>query len=300
MSLEPIDPETAVELYLADRETELAESSLQRYEYLLGHFLRWCDEKDIENLNSLSGRLLQEFRIWRREDGDINKVTENKQMKAVRVFVGWLESIDAVEPDLREKVRIPTIGVDEGSRDVKLDESRIQEILTWLGKYHYASLEHVTLSLLWHTMIRTGSARAFDLQDYNPADQYIDLVHRPDSETPLKNKSRGERLIALSDEMCKILDDWIAAKHPKTVDEYGREPLLATGNGRISQSTMKTYVYLWSRPCVIGNDCPHDRDPDDCQATSRTSRVTVYVMELPESSAGSFRPASARPIELEK
>lgn len=40
MTLEPIEPETALELYLADRETELAESSLQRYEYLLGHFLR--------------------------------------------------------------------------------------------------------------------------------------------------------------------------------------------------------------------------------------------------------------------
>lgn len=175
MSLEPIEPETALELYLADRENELAESSLKRYEYLLGHFMRWCDEEDIENLNTLTGRLLQDFRIWRREDGDINKVTENKQMKAVRVFIGWLESIDAVEPDLREKVRIPTIGVDEGSRDVKLDESRAKEILTWLSKYHYASLEHISLSLLWHTMMRTGSARAIDLKNYNP----IELILRP-------------------------------------------------------------------------------------------------------------------------
>ncbi|MFB6360722.1 MAG: tyrosine-type recombinase/integrase [Halobacteriales archaeon] len=269
MTLEPIDPETALELYLADRETELAESSIKRYEYLLNHFVRWCDEREIENLNSLSGRMLQEFRIWRRKDGDINKVTENKQMKAVRVFIGWLESIDGVEQDLRQKVRIPTLSAQEGSRDVMLEEDRAKEILTWLGKYHYAGLEHVTLSLLWHTMIRTGSARAIDIEDYCPVEQYIDLQHRPDRGTPLKNKGRGERLIALSDDMCELLDDWIAAKHPQTRDKFGREPLLATRKGRIARTTLKNYVYQWSRPCVIGEDCPHDRDPDDCEATSR-------------------------------
>lgn len=105
MTLEPIDPETALELYLADRQSELADSSLKRYEHLLGHFVRWCDGRDIENLNTLSGRLLQDFRICWREDGDINKVTENEQMKAVRVFVGWPESIDAVEREKMEQRR---------------------------------------------------------------------------------------------------------------------------------------------------------------------------------------------------
>jgi site-specific recombinase XerD len=63
LTLEPIDPETALKLYLADRETELAELSLMSYEYLLNHFVRWCEEREIENLNTLSGRLLQAFRI---------------------------------------------------------------------------------------------------------------------------------------------------------------------------------------------------------------------------------------------
>jgi hypothetical protein len=43
MSLEPIDAETALELYLADRGNELSEVSLKGHKYRLGHFVRWCD-----------------------------------------------------------------------------------------------------------------------------------------------------------------------------------------------------------------------------------------------------------------
>ncbi|GAB7012976.1 hypothetical protein JCM18549_12470 [Halolamina salina] len=44
MSLESIDAETALELYLADKENELSEASLTGHKYRLGHFVRWCDE----------------------------------------------------------------------------------------------------------------------------------------------------------------------------------------------------------------------------------------------------------------
>ena len=50
MDLEPIDPETALELYLADKQNELAEASLKGKNYRLQHFVRWCHEKGIENL----------------------------------------------------------------------------------------------------------------------------------------------------------------------------------------------------------------------------------------------------------
>ena len=117
MSLEPIDAETALELYLADRENELSEASLKGHKYRLGHFVRWCEDQRIENLNTLSGRQLHEYRLWRRDDGDLNKVSEKTQMDTLRVFVRWLEAIDAVDQDLSQKVLSPAITPDENSRE---------------------------------------------------------------------------------------------------------------------------------------------------------------------------------------
>ena len=63
MELEPIDPETALDLYLADKETEFAKATHRSHGSRLGHFVRWCDERDITNLNELTGRRLQEYRL---------------------------------------------------------------------------------------------------------------------------------------------------------------------------------------------------------------------------------------------
>ena len=64
MTLEPIDPETAVKMYLADRKHELAKTSLRSTESRLGQFLRWCEMQDVTNLNELTGRRLHEYRLW--------------------------------------------------------------------------------------------------------------------------------------------------------------------------------------------------------------------------------------------
>ena len=109
MSLEPIDPETALELYLTDKEAELAESSIQSHRYRLKHFLRWCEMEDIDNLNELTGRKIQQYRLWRRDDGDLSVASEKTQMDTLRVFIRWAESIDAVEQDLSTKVRSPSM-----------------------------------------------------------------------------------------------------------------------------------------------------------------------------------------------
>jgi len=156
MELEPIDPETAVELYLADRQAELADETLTSHKSRLKFFVEWCDERDIENLNELTGRKLNEFRLWRRNTGDLAPASENCQMDTLRVFVRWLEAIDGAPQDLHQKVRSPTVGREEGSRDVMLDPDDAEAILTHLETYQYASIEHVTLTVLWRTMMRRG------------------------------------------------------------------------------------------------------------------------------------------------
>lgn len=271
MNLEPIDAETALELYLKDKQNELAEASLTGKQYRLQHFVRWCHQQGIENLNTLTGRQLHEYRLWRRDDGDLNKVSEKTQMDSLRVFVRWLEAVDGVEQDLSQKVLSPKITPDENSRDVMMDSDQASAVLFHLEKFEYAEVHHVALTLMWHSMMRTGGVHALDVGDYNTDEQYVEVRHRPETGTPIKNKGDGERLVALSDDICDLLDDWIANKRPNVTDEYGREPLLASRQGRLSKTTIRVYVYRWSRPCVYVEECPHDRDPESCEGTADSS-----------------------------
>jgi len=266
MELEPIDPETALELYIAEKETSVADATVVSHKSRLSFLLRWCEEREIENLNELTGRRLQEFRLWRRNVGDLTKVSEKTQMDTVRVFVKWLESIDAVEQNLHKKVLSPDITSQENSRDVMLETDDAEAMLAFLERYEYASINHVTATLLWHTMLRMGSVRALDVEDYDPEEQSLRLRHRPSTDTPLKNKQEGERIIAVSGEVCLVLDDWIREQRPEVTDDHGRNPLLTTRNGRVAKTTLRTYCYQMTRPCEYGEGCPHDRDTADCEA----------------------------------
>lgn len=271
MPLEPIDPETAIELYLADRETEISEATLYSHSSRLGHFVRWCNSKEIENLNELTGRKLHDYRLWRRNDGNLAPASEKTQMDTVRVFVKWLESVDAVDSDLHTKVRSPTLRDGENIRNVMLDSDHAKEVLEYLEKYEYASRPHVVLTLMWHTMMRVGAVHALDVEDYDSNRQCIAIVHRPETRTPIKNGERGERLVALSDLVCELLDDWIADCRPCTRDEYGRHPLVSTQEGRAHRSTLRGDSYRYTRPCIFTGECPHGRDLGNCDALAYTA-----------------------------
>jgi len=266
MSLEPIGAHEALDLYLEDKESDASQATLYSHRSRLGHFVRWCTQNEIKNLNELTGRTLHEYRIWRRRDGGLAPVSEKTQMDTLRVFIRWLEAIDGVHQDLSTKVQSPSLGVNDNVRDVMLEKERADDLIRYLETYRYASLTHVVMAFLWHTMMRIGGARALDLEDYNQSEQFIEVLHRPETGTPIKNKEFGERMVALSGPMCTLLDDWITNQRPQTTDEYGRNPLLSTSHGRISKTSLRGQCYRHTRPCKSQNDCPHDRDLDTCEA----------------------------------
>ncbi|MHB9285950.1 tyrosine-type recombinase/integrase [Halobacteriales archaeon Cl-PHB] len=265
--LEPLAPDEALDLYLRDKRTDLADSSLKAHKYRLQHFVRWCDEEDTTNLNGLSGRDMHRYKLWRRDEGDLNKVTVKTQMDTLRVFIRWCESIDAVRPDLHTKVLSPDLAQGENQRDVKLDAADADTILTYLDRFEYASFDHVVMTLLWRTGMRTGTAHALDVADYDANKQRLATCHRPEAGTPLKNKDEGERLIALRSVTCAVLDDWISQLRPDVTDDHDRNPLLATTQGRAHKNTIRSRVYRWTRPCITSGDCPHDRKIATCEAT---------------------------------
>jgi integrase len=266
MSLEPIHPETAVELYLNDRESELSKRSQYGHKSRLGHFIRWCDEQDIENINQLSGRDLHRFRLWRRSDGDLAPISEKTQMDTLRVFIRWCATIDAVPSDLHAKVVSPSMSDEDEAKDVMVDSEVAEKILNYLSSYEYASARHVCFLLMWQALLRRGAVRALDVRDYDADEMSIEVKHRPGTDTPIKNKTRGERFIALNDETCAVLDDWLADQRPDMEDKYGREPLLASSQGRLHVTTIQNYVYSVTTPCMFTDGCPHDRDMQQCDA----------------------------------
>lgn len=288
MTLQPISPKEAVELYIENRRGEVSDQSLQAYHYRLSHFIRWATRNNIENLNGLTGRDLQRYKNWRQGDGNLNPTSLKTQMDTLRVFIRFLEKIDGVEPNLSEKILSPTIGK-EGARDEKLESDRADEILSYLSTFHYASLDHLIMGILWATGIRLGTLRAFDLGDFDKDRMWLSAVHRPDSETPLKNKEEGERYISLRPEACNLISDFISHTRPDVSDEYDRFPLVATENGRASGNFIRKTVYRLTCPEFIesGKSC-HPSAPWECEncvsphAIRRGSITHHLAKDVPE------------------
>lgn len=252
--LEPIEPEQAVELYLSQKKDDVSDRTAQAHQYRLKHFIRWCRTKEIENLNELTGRSLFEFREWRKNDGDLNKVSVRTQMTTLRVFINFCESVDAVRQGLHEQMVVPSVG-DDNVRDEYLAPDRAEQILDYLHRYEYASQTHVLFAILWHTSMRMGAVQALDVDDFDAQEQYLRLRHRPEEDTCLKNGSTSERLVAIDDRMTRLLNDWIEDMRPDVTDEYGRSPLIATEHGRISGSHLRSLIYSVTRPCYIKDEC---------------------------------------------
>jgi site-specific recombinase XerD len=261
--LEPIEPQTAVEMYLSERESEVADKTYQNISQHLGKFLEWCETEEITDITSLSGRKLHEYRIWR--ETDVSKLTLRVNLSSLRTFIRWCESIDAVETDTYDKILLPTVG--DSSRNELLEADTAEQSLQHLRRYQFASREHTILKILWHTGMRRGSLLSVDVGDFHPQKGTLETHHRPQTDTPLKNGRKGQRVIALSDDTVDVISSYIDVHRIDKTDEYGREPLLTTRFGRISGDALKTAVYRITRPCMWGS-CPHNRNEADCIAAT--------------------------------
>jgi len=264
--LDPFDPRTAKQMYLDSRRHKVADATLQAHDYRLKQFVQWYEEEGIENLNSFTGRDIHQFRVKRREEDELATATMKGQLATLRMFLRFCASVDAVEPGLDEKIILPKT-TQEDAREEMLAPERAEKVLAHLAQYEYASLPHVLLEVLWHTGLRIGATRGLDVEDFNAEDQYLKLVHRHNDGTTLKNGKEGERLVALSDRVCELLEDWLEVNHPGVVDDHNRTPLFAIQRARLSRNRGRTIVYQYTRPCVYASTCPHDRDMDTCEAT---------------------------------
>jgi site-specific recombinase XerD len=268
--LEPIEPAEAKEMYLQQRKEEVSESTIQAHGYRLKHFVRWCEDvEELENLNTLTGRDLQRYKMWRREDGGLNNVTMVTQLSTLRVFINWCENIDAVAPGTHDKILMPSLAKNEDRRTAMLSDEAASKLIEYLRRFELGTRTHALVEVLWHTGMRIGAAHGLDLEDYDRDEQYIEVRHRPDSGTRLKNKADGERIVSLSSAVCDALDAYIKYGRMEGEDDYGRTPLFTSRSGRPAKSSLRDSIYKTSRPCEYTGECPHGREIDSCEAMER-------------------------------
>lgn len=264
--MEPISPEEAVNYYLRNRADEIAHETHRKHGDRLKQFLVWCDETDRTNMNDLTGRDLLEFKEWRSEG--IKPITLKNNLWTLKKFLRFCGDIDGVPPEISEKVLIPKTEPEDEAREVFVSKEEADAILNYLRKYEYASLRHAIVTTLWKTGIRSGTLRGLDFEDFKPDIPALEIKHRATSGTPLKNKKRGEREIHLSDETAKVLADYIEHTRPDVTDDYDRRPLFTGRTTRVGKTVIQRNVYTATRPCTYTGGCPHDRDPEECEANT--------------------------------
>lgn len=266
--LESIRPREAVEMYLNHRSDDLAETTLHAYESRLSFFTAWCDDRGVDDMNDLTGRLLYKFRIDRRDDGDLSKTSLKTQLTCIRSFIKFCESIEAVPEGLHRDVILPSLKHGDDVREVAVSIDEAEQIRSYLRTYEYATLRHVLFEVLWSTGIRTGTAHSLDVDDVLQDENALRIRHRSDTDTRLKNGTRAERLVALDPTVVDIIADYIQTNRPETTDDYGRNPLFASEQGRMHKSNLRKLTYAITRPCYYAGECPHSRDTDDCEAVA--------------------------------
>jgi integrase len=164
-------------------------------------------------------------------------------------------------------VPLPELSAGEEVSDSTITPERVPPVLDWLERYEYASRDHIIWLLIWHTGARLGAVRALDLRDLDLGDRkpMVEYVHRPDTGTPLKNDLKGERVNRINEHIATVFQDWIDGPRPDVTDMNGRSPFVTTNHGRASRGCVRDSFYRWTRPCMIGEECPHDEDPDICE-----------------------------------
>lgn len=237
-----------MDLYLEDKAIDCRDSTVQNHHSSMKHFLEWGDEENLENLNELSGRDIQQHHLWINDGNELSTLTINNILSAFRVFLKWAGSVEAVPENLYSKLMIPRVRRSEQRNEEIFDAERAKELPEHLAKYRYASLEHTALAFLWETGMRVGAAHSVDLANLDFDNECVELVHRPNQETTLKNGNSGERLIALSSDLTELLANHVETNRNEVIGEQDLKPLFTTRQGRICRTSMRRLINRITAP----------------------------------------------------
>lgn len=260
----------AIDRFLKKRQTDSTDRTLRSYRDRLTTFEDWCLEQKIGTVGELTAWHLDEYDLAIR-DSDFAPTTIKGLLATLRVFLKYAERIGAVEEDLHESVDVPSLSRSQESSDERLAEEDATAALAFFrnSRTYFGVPMHAFLELGWNTGARMGGLRALDLGDYDAGEQSLEFVHRPDTDTPLKNKRDGERKVGIPDAVVECLETYLARERSDKRDDYGREPLFCARQGRPSWSTLRAWSYQSTHPC-LWMECPHGKRRESCEWTQRS------------------------------
>jgi site-specific recombinase XerD len=260
----------AIDRWLRKRQTDATDETIRGYRSRMDQFLKWTAEHDLETIGDLDAWTLDEYQLDLRDQG-YAPTTVKSRLNTVRLWVEYLEALDLVETGLSAAIEIPNPSRSEEQSETRLaqDDALAALRLFRESREHYGTGMHAFLEMVWHVGARMGAVQALDLEDFDAEEQSLAFRHRPSTETPLKNKDRGERYVGLSDPVVEALEFYVARERSDSRDRHGREPLFATRQGRASKTTLRAWSYQATQPC-LWQECPHGKRRPTCEWTERT------------------------------
>lgn len=280
-------PVAVVEYFLSTHRSQWSEATFSDYSYDLTRLLEYFDYADIDDISTISSRDIEGFRQWRQRDGNILLATLHGQLSNIRVFIKWCERVEIVEEGVAAEMRLPNLEPSDIVSHTRIDANAAKKIREYYDKLPYVPVEYAMFCVMWSVLLRLGGLRALDVEDYHRDEGYIEINHRPEEDTPLKNGSSGvegeggEREVNLPNWVCEVLNIYIDGtgdpNHPKrkeTMDDYGRNPLFTTRAGRISKSTIRRKLYKITQPCRYGDSCPEGLNPTNCAARNDNRKLS--------------------------
>lgn len=258
--------------FLQYKQQTQKESTARAYKYPTKDFIQYCEKVGVSITGNVSKRNITKWIDQRRNE--VKPITVHNNAKHVRVFLKWMAQRELVEWDLHEKMEIPSVPEDQDVNQQVLREGHAESVLDYLDTYHYASVYHSIFYTMWHTGCRISGIMSLDLEDFEPSshdDNILKFRNRKDTGTPLKNGNTGERDVTISDGLTAVLQDYISSRREQSTEEGDREPLFTVpqSGSRIYRQRAYRNVVAVTRPCVSGENCPHNRDIDECEAAQQ-------------------------------
>lgn len=263
------------ELYnrFLQRRENRSPSTRAQYKRTIPEFVEFANEQGITSPTAvgveITDSFVDELQTVYESDSTVLTYTKN-----VRAWLKWVSQRGLCDDSVYKILDKDELGLTPRARDEALPAPKAMSILEELREKRRGTAKHALMELMWNGGPRIGGVHSIDVDDFLPEKSELKFRHRPDQGTRLKNGSEGddtpgdgERNVELKDEVVESLNLYIQHDRPPVTDEYGREPLFATKQGRAAKSTIRRWVYeatscRWGRNEKQLADCDGSCDPD--------------------------------------